>query len=141
MLARYRMFAGYNAGATNAYMTRPHKSRIQTIVPIAVFSLSRCTAPSTISWLATASGCGALAVKASPPRLDAILHDDFAQLRVARRAEDERISHYIGTLSADDLAKTIRYRNVVNPRISSRRSRPRSIIFSTTRLTTAAMHC
>lgn len=34
---------------------------------------------------------------------------------MARRAEDERISHYIGTLSADDLAKTIRYRNVVNP--------------------------
>ena len=34
---------------------------------------------------------------------------------MARRAEDERISHYIGTLSADDLAKKIRYRTVVNP--------------------------
>ena len=34
-----------------------------------------------------------------PPSLDAILYDDFTQLRAARRAEDERISHYIGTLT------------------------------------------
>ena len=51
----------------------------------------------------------------APPSLDLILYDDFTQLRVARRADDERISHYIGTLSADDLAKTIRYRTFVNP--------------------------
>jgi uncharacterized damage-inducible protein DinB len=33
---------------------------------------------------------------------------------VARRAEDEHISNYIVILSADDLAKTIRYRTFVN---------------------------
>jgi uncharacterized damage-inducible protein DinB len=50
-----------------------------------------------------------------PPSLDAILYDNFDQLRAARRNEDERIRRYISALSEADLAKTIRYRTVVNP--------------------------
>jgi uncharacterized damage-inducible protein DinB len=51
----------------------------------------------------------------TPPSLDAVLFDNFAQLRAARRLEDERISAYINALRDEDLAKTIRFRTVVNP--------------------------
>ena len=51
-----------------------------------------------------------------PDRLDAILHDGFAQLRAARRAEDARITAWIGSLSDADIAGSLRYRTVVNPR-------------------------
>jgi uncharacterized damage-inducible protein DinB len=50
-----------------------------------------------------------------PPGLNAILYDDFTQLRAARSAEDERISRYIGTLLEGDLSKPIQYRTFVNP--------------------------
>jgi uncharacterized damage-inducible protein DinB len=50
-----------------------------------------------------------------PSNLDAILHEDFAALRAARRAEDERINKYIEELSEDDLRGKIRYRTIVRP--------------------------
>ena len=50
-----------------------------------------------------------------PPSLDAVLYDDFAQLRAARCVEDRLISAYVGNLREDDLTKAIRYRTVVNP--------------------------
>ena len=50
-----------------------------------------------------------------PPSLDAILYDNFAELRSARRTEDARIGQFIATLTDGDLEKTIRYRTVVNP--------------------------
>jgi hypothetical protein len=52
---------------------------------------------------------------ALPLTLDAILYDDFVQLRAARRAEDERIRRYISSLGDTDLAGTIRYRTVSKP--------------------------
>ena len=51
----------------------------------------------------------------APLTLDAILDDDFAQLRAARRVEDERISRYIASLNETDLARTIRYRTMSKP--------------------------
>ena len=116
MLARYRMFAGYNAWCNE----RLYDAAAQIADPdyrtdCGVFfkslhgTLNHLLVGDRI-WMRRFTGQGEAAL-----RLDAILHDDFAQLRVARRAEDERISHYIGTLSADDLVKTIRYRTVVNP--------------------------
>jgi uncharacterized damage-inducible protein DinB len=51
----------------------------------------------------------------APLTLDAILFDDFAQLRAVRRAEDKRISRYISSLKETDLAGTIRYRTVSKP--------------------------
>jgi uncharacterized damage-inducible protein DinB len=51
----------------------------------------------------------------APDRLDAILFDDFDQLRTARRAEDERIVHWIDGLSEADIAGSMRYRTVSNP--------------------------
>jgi len=48
-------------------------------------------------------------------RLDVILYQDFTSLRAARRNEDVRIVRYIGSLSATDLERRIRYRTVTNP--------------------------
>ena len=50
-----------------------------------------------------------------PKSLDAILHEDFGELRAARRAEDERILRYANALTDADLAGWIRYRTIVNP--------------------------
>jgi uncharacterized damage-inducible protein DinB len=50
-----------------------------------------------------------------PGNLDAILYQDFGELRAARRAEDERIIHYIDSLSEADLVGRIRYRTISNP--------------------------
>src|SRR6476661_8666362 len=51
-------------GATNGSMTPRPRSRMRTIAPIGGPSSNRCTAPSTTSWSAIASGCAA-----SPPRV------------------------------------------------------------------------
>jgi uncharacterized damage-inducible protein DinB len=51
----------------------------------------------------------------TPNRLDAILFEDFAELRAARQKEDERIVAYVDRLSDPDLAGRIRYRTIVNP--------------------------
>lgn len=50
-----------------------------------------------------------------PTELDAILHDSFAELREARRAEDARIVAHIASLSDKDLAAVVRYRSTRNP--------------------------
>jgi uncharacterized damage-inducible protein DinB len=47
--------------------------------------------------------------------LDAILYDDFASLRAARRNEDIRIIRLVESLSAADLDGRIRYRTITNP--------------------------
>jgi uncharacterized damage-inducible protein DinB len=49
----------------------------------------------------------------APARLDAILHDDLAGLREARRSEDARIVAYVGRLTEADLMAPLRYRTVV----------------------------
>jgi uncharacterized damage-inducible protein DinB len=61
-------------------------------------------------WMRRFTGQGEI-----PSSLDAILYDDFTQLRDARRTEDNHISRYIATLREPDLTKTIRYRTVSNP--------------------------
>lgn len=51
----------------------------------------------------------------APARLDAILYEDFADLRAARRAEDERIMRYANALTDIDLAGWFGYRTITNP--------------------------
>ena len=48
-------------------------------------------------------------------RLDLILHGRLDDLRAAREAEDERIIHWIGRLSENDLAATFTYTPITNP--------------------------
>jgi uncharacterized damage-inducible protein DinB len=61
-------------------------------------------------WLQRFTGEGT-----APDRLDAVLHEDFAALRDARREEDRRIIDYVGALTPADLAGTIRYRSTRSP--------------------------
>ena len=51
----------------------------------------------------------------APNRLDAILFEDFAELRAARQKEDERIVAYLDRLSDSNLAGRFRYRTITNP--------------------------
>ena len=51
-----------------------------------------------------------------PSRLDAILYDDFAALRLARRAEDARICAYVATLSEEALAGNSPLQATAQPR-------------------------
>ena len=51
----------------------------------------------------------------APTRLDAILYEDFAGLRVARAAEDARIIAYVGGLTEEDLGRKVRYRTISRP--------------------------
>lgn len=116
MLARYLMFAGYN----NWCNERLYDAAVE--VPDADYRADRGayfrSLHGTLNhllvgdriWMRRFTGRGDL-----PPSLDAILHDDFAQLRAARRTEDALINSYIGGLQEHDLAKSIRYRTVVNP--------------------------
>jgi len=51
----------------------------------------------------------------APSRLDAILYAEFAALRRARRAEDERIAAYVAGLGDADFARPLRYRTLSSP--------------------------
>src|SRR5689334_21310019 len=116
MLARYRMFAGYNTWCNE----RLYEAAAQVAEPDyradrgAFFKSLHGTLNHLLVgdriWMRRFTGKGAV-----PSDLDTILFDDFVQLRSARRAEDERIRDYVGTLGEDDLARTIRFRTVVNP--------------------------
>jgi uncharacterized damage-inducible protein DinB len=61
-------------------------------------------------WMSRFTGEGDVA-----SRLDVILHEDFGELRAARRAEDERILRYANSLTDADLAGWFRYRTITNP--------------------------
>ena len=51
----------------------------------------------------------------APERLDTILHEQLADLRAAREAEDRRIVAYVDGLDEKRLAGVIRYRRVSTP--------------------------
>jgi uncharacterized damage-inducible protein DinB len=116
MLARYQMFAGYNAWCNERLYQAAAK------VPDTDYRANRGVFFKSLHgtlnhllvgdriWMRRFTGQGE-----TPPSLDAVLFDNFAQLRAARRLEDERISAYINALRDEDLAKTIRFRTVVNP--------------------------
>jgi uncharacterized damage-inducible protein DinB len=116
MLARYRMFAGYNAWCNDRlYETAAQISDADYRDDRRAFfgslhgTLNHLLVGDRI-WMQRFTGRGEI-----PSRLDAILYDDFARLRTARRAEDERISGYIEALTESDLSKPIRYRTFVSP--------------------------
>ncbi len=53
----------------------------------------------------------------SPERLDMIQHEQLAELRRTREAEDKRIVGYVDGLTDSQLAGTIRYRRVSTPEV------------------------
>lgn len=113
---RYRMFAAYNAWCNERlYDAVAHVSDADYRADGGAFfkslhgTLNHLLVGDRI-WMQRFTGQGE-----APLTLDAILYDDFAQLRTARRAEDERISSYIASLNETDLARTIRYRTMSKP--------------------------
>jgi uncharacterized damage-inducible protein DinB len=61
-------------------------------------------------WLRRITGEGSL-----PATLDAILFDDFSELRAARTAEDERIIAVVDSLTEEKLAASFTYTPISNP--------------------------
>jgi uncharacterized damage-inducible protein DinB len=116
MLAHYQMFAGYNAwcnqrlyDASAWVADADYRADRGAFFKSVHGTLNHLLVGDRI-WMRRLTGQGE-----TPPALDAILYDNFAELRAARRAEDKRISSYIASLREADLDKTIRYRTVVNP--------------------------
>jgi uncharacterized damage-inducible protein DinB len=116
MLSRYRMFAGYNAwcnarlyDAVASVSEADYRADRGAFFKSLHGTLNHLLVGDRI-WMTRFTGTGEV-----PKSLDAILYDDFAALREARQAEDERISRYVAGLSEADLAGSIRYRTLVRP--------------------------
>ena len=116
MLAHYHMFAGYNAWCNERlYEAAAQISDADYRADRGAYfgslqgTLNHLLVGDRI-WMRRFTAQGEV-----PPGLDAVLYDDFAQLRAARRSEDARINDYVGSLNENDLSKPIRYRTFVNP--------------------------
>jgi uncharacterized damage-inducible protein DinB len=116
MKSRYTTFAGYNAWCNERlYAAAADVSDADYRADRGAFfkslhgTLNHLLVGDRI-WMKRFTGAGEL-----PASLDAILYDDFAALRAARRSEDTLISRYIARLSDSDLVGTIRFRTFVKP--------------------------
>jgi uncharacterized damage-inducible protein DinB len=116
MKARYRMFADYNAwcnerlyDAAAQVAEADYRADRGAYFKSLHGTLNHLLVGDRI-WMRRFTGVGD-----QPASLDAILYDDFASLRAARRSQDVLISRYIGALSDEDLRGTVRYRTFVNP--------------------------
>jgi uncharacterized damage-inducible protein DinB len=116
MTSRYLTFAGYNAWCNERlYDAAAQVSDADYRADRGAFfkslhgTLNHLLVGDRI-WMHRFTGEGEL-----PQGLDAILYDDFAAFRQARRAEDASISRHIAALSEADLSRTIRYRTFSNP--------------------------
>lgn len=116
MKSRYQMFAAYNAwcnerlyDAAATVSDADYRADRGAFFKSLHGTLNHLLVGDRI-WMKRFTGVGE-----QPPSLDAILFDDFAALRAARRSQDTLISRYIDRLSEADLTRSIRYRTVVNP--------------------------
>jgi uncharacterized damage-inducible protein DinB len=119
MSERYRMFAAYNSWANERlYDAAAKLSDADYRADRGAFfksvhgTLNHLLAADRI-WMRRFTGSGN-----APDRLDAVLCDDLGELREARRAEDLRISRFVGGLDDAALAgplSFISYRTVIKP--------------------------
>lgn len=116
-LARYKMFAGYNAWANERlYNTSAKLNDDEYRADRGAFfksvhgTLNHLLAADRI-WMKRFTGQGE-----APGRLDAILHEELASLRAARDREDARIEAYVGQLTEEELAANFSYLTIVNPK-------------------------
>jgi uncharacterized damage-inducible protein DinB len=112
----YRMFARYNAWANQRlYAAAAGLTDAQYRADRGAFfksvhgTLNHLLATDRI-WMQRFTGEGA-----APDRLDAILFEDFHELRQAREEEDARAIHYVDGLDDAKLAGVIHYRRVSTP--------------------------
>lgn len=117
MLARYTMFAAYNAWCNRRlYDTAAKLSDADYRVNRGAFfksvhgTLNHLLVGDRI-WMKRFTGNGEF-----PPSLDAILYDDFSSLRAEREMEDKGISDYASKLDDAKLKSDLVYRTVVNPK-------------------------
>jgi uncharacterized damage-inducible protein DinB len=116
MKVHYTMFAGYNAWANRRlYDAAAQLGDADYRADRGVFfksmhgTLNHLLTADRV-WMHRFTGEGP-----SPDRLDAINHEQLADLRAAREAEDRRIVAYIESLDEERLAGSIRYRRVSTP--------------------------
>jgi uncharacterized damage-inducible protein DinB len=116
MKKHYVEFAGYNAWANRRlYDAAARLSDAEYRADRGAFfksmhgTLNHLLATDYI-WMKRFTGSGE-----APDRLDAIMHGTLDELRIAREAEDRRIVQWIGGLTEERLAGTIRYRRVSSP--------------------------
>jgi len=116
MLARYRMFAGYNAwcnerlfAATATVSDADYRADRGAFFKSLHGTLNHLLVGDRV-WMQRFTGQGEI-----PPSLDAMLYDDFESLRAARAAADTRITDYVAGLTEADLTGTLRFRTIVRP--------------------------
>jgi uncharacterized damage-inducible protein DinB len=116
MKSRYQMFAAYNSwcnerlyDAAATLSDDDYRADRGAFFKSVHGTLNHLLVGDRI-WMRRFTGAGEM-----PPSLDAILYDDFASLRAARRVQDTLITRYINGLSEADLLGTLRYRTVVRP--------------------------
>jgi uncharacterized damage-inducible protein DinB len=116
-LARYKMFAGYNAWANERLYNAAEKLGADDYRADrgAYFKSMHGTLNHILVadriWMKRFTGQGE-----APGRLDAILHEDIGSLRAARDREDARISAYVDQLTEAELAANFSYMTIVNPK-------------------------
>lgn len=110
MLETFQMFAAYNRWANaQLYDAAASMTEEERQAATGAFfgslhaTLNHILAADRI-WLKRFTGAGD-----APNRLDAILYEDFAALRQARNAEDERIIDWISGLTEAEIAGTFTY--------------------------------
>ncbi len=109
MLARYNAFANrriYDAAA--ALSDADYRADRGAFFKSAHGTLNHLLVADRI-WMARFTGDEASC------RLDAILFDDLASLRVAREAEDGRICAFVGALDDAALTRVVAYRRISSP--------------------------
>lgn len=116
MLRHYRMFAAYNRWANaQVYAAAAELSDAEFRSDRGAFfgSLHRTLNHLLVAdriWMKRFTGTGE-----APTSLDAVLFEEFDALAVARKAEDERIIGWTGTLDETSLAANFTYSPVSQP--------------------------
>ena len=116
MLRQYRMFAAYNRWANAlVYAAAAELSDAEFHSDRGAFfgSLHRTLNHLLVAdriWMKRFTGTGE-----APSTLDAVLYEELETLTAARRAEDERIVAWTGTLDDASLAADFTYRMVTRP--------------------------
>jgi uncharacterized damage-inducible protein DinB len=116
MKTRYRMFAGYNTWCNErlyhaaAHVTDSDYRANRGVYFKSLHGTLNHLLVGDFIWMKRFTGVGE-----QPVSLDAILYDDFAELRTARRTHDMLIRRYIDGLNDEDFSRSIQYRTVVNP--------------------------
>ena len=125
MKAHFRAFAAYNAWANGrlydaAAGLTPEEFRRDVGAFFASMqgTLNHILVADRV-WLKRFTGDGD-----HPPRLDAIIHEAFGALHVARKVEDARIIAYVDGLAEDELEGRFTYVSLTDVRTISQRLAP-----------------